>query len=160
MDLFNKLASAAESAAKQDNQQQPPQQPQQSSADDLLGKLGSFTGGGGGSSNSQDQKQEGGSSLVDKLHGLAGGGPESEKREDALDKGIDWVQETLLKQGPQDNESAGEQAKDRLIAESIRDQYKKATGKEFPLKEKEEVQQQSAGGGLGGFGDLGKKFGL
>jgi hypothetical protein len=86
MDLFNKFASAADSATKQDHQQ-PPQQQQSAGggADDLLGKLGSFAG----NSNSQDQppqKEEGGG-LLDKLQGLAGGGAEGEKREDALDKG-------------------------------------------------------------------------
>jgi hypothetical protein len=37
----------------------------------------------------QQNQQSGSSSLMDKLHGLAGGGPESEKKEDALDKGSD-----------------------------------------------------------------------
>lgn len=41
--------------------------------------------------NSQQQTQQsgssGGSSFMDKLHGMAGGGPESEKKEDGLDKG-------------------------------------------------------------------------
>lgn len=48
------------------------------------------------------------------------------------------MQEHILGQGPQDNESAIEQAKDRMIANAIRDQYKKATGREFPIKKKEE----------------------
>jgi len=34
------------------------------------------------------QQEEGKSSFFDKLHGMAGGGPESEKKEDALDKGM------------------------------------------------------------------------
>ena len=68
--------------------------------------------------------------------------------------GIDWVQQTVFKQGAQNNESAAEQAKDKFIADAIRDQYKKATGNEFPVKEKEE---NKSSGGLGG---LGKKFGL
>ncbi|KAK4236519.1 hypothetical protein C8A03DRAFT_35559 [Achaetomium macrosporum] len=59
---------------------------------------------------------------------MAGGGPESEKKEDALDKGIDWVQENILGQGPQNNESAAEQAKDRMIAQAIRSQYQGASG--------------------------------
>ena len=62
----------------------------------------------------------------------------------------------MFKKGAQDNESAAEQAKDRLIADQIREQYKKATGKEFPVKEKEEEEEASSGG-LGG---LGKKFGF
>lgn len=35
---------------------------------------------------SQEQ-QSGGGGIMDKLNGMAGGGPESEKNEDALDKG-------------------------------------------------------------------------
>ncbi|KAK0645765.1 hypothetical protein B0T16DRAFT_296178, partial [Cercophora newfieldiana] len=134
------------------------------------GKLSSFAGS---NTNTQHQTQQqepsasgGAGGLFDKLHGAVGGGPESEKKEDALDKGasrpphknaptsshppttlkpktkpfphsgIDWVQENVLKQGNQNNESAAEQAKDKLIAETIRDQYTKATGKEFPVKEK------------------------
>jgi hypothetical protein len=47
---------------------------------------------GKGSSNAQanQPQQQGGSSsggIMDKLHGMAGGGPESEKKEDSLDKG-------------------------------------------------------------------------
>ena len=83
---------------------------------------------GGGNNNNNNQaggqgQQPGGSSeqqsgggflggLGDKLNGAAGGGRESEKNEDYLDKGIDMVQEKVLGQGPQDNESAVEQAKD------------------------------------------------
>jgi hypothetical protein len=51
-------------------------------------------------------------------------------------QGIDWVQEHVFKQGPQSNESAAEQAKDKFIAQNVREQYQKATGKEFPVKEK------------------------
>lgn len=42
-----------------------------------------------GQSNTQQQTQQSGSGggFMDKLHGMAGGGPESEKKEDALDKG-------------------------------------------------------------------------
>ncbi|KAK4153483.1 hypothetical protein C8A00DRAFT_33774 [Chaetomidium leptoderma] len=87
--------------------------------------------------------------FMDKLHGMAGGGPESEKKEDALDKAIDWTQENVFKSGPQTNESAAEQAKDRLIADQIRGQYRNATGKDFPIKEKE-AQEKKSGGGFGG----------
>ena len=52
------------------------------------------------------------------------------------EKGIDYVQEHFLGQGPQNNESAIEQAKDKQIANFIRSQYKGTTGKEFPIKEK------------------------
>jgi GTPase Era involved in 16S rRNA processing len=61
------------------------------------------------------------------------------------------VQEKVLKQGPQDNESAAEQAKDRIIAEQIREQYKKATGKDMPFAEAErKAQEEKKSGGFGG----------
>jgi len=77
-----------------------------------------------------------GGGFMDKLHGMAGGGPQSERKEDGLDKGVDWVQENVFKQGSQTNESALEQAKDEKISDTIRDQYKKATGKNFPVSDK------------------------
>lgn len=86
---------------------------------------------------SQEQKSGGGGGLMDKLNGMAGGGPESEKNEDALDKGVDFVQEHVLGQGPQDNESAVEQAKDEQISDFIRGQYKNTTGSELPIKDKD-----------------------
>lgn len=52
--------------------------------------------------------------------------------------GIDFVQEKFLGQGPQNNESAVEQAKDKMIAQTIRDGYKSSTGNEFPIKSKED----------------------
>lgn len=74
-------------------------------------------GGNGGENQQSGSGQQPGSGgflggLGDKLNGAAGGGRESEKNEDYLDKGIDMVQEKVLGQGPQDNESAVEQAKD------------------------------------------------
>lgn len=147
---------------------------------DLLNKLADqATGNHANKPNPQEQKaSSGSSSFLDKLHGLAGGGPESEKKEDALDKGtslstrgadalalrdpqmactnkalgagIDWVQEHILKQGAQNNENAAEQAKDKFIADAIRDQYQKATGKPFPAKVKEEEKKPSGFGGLFG----------
>ncbi|KAK3315894.1 hypothetical protein B0H66DRAFT_498938 [Apodospora peruviana] len=77
-----------------------------------------------------------GGGLMDKLHGIAGGGKSSEKNEDAIDKGVDWVQENVLKQGPQDNESAIEQAKDEQISDFVRSQYKGMTGKDVPIADK------------------------
>ena len=47
------------------------------------------------------------------------------------------VQEKFMGQGPQDNESAVEQAKDEQISDFIRGQYKGATGKDFPVADKE-----------------------
>merc|ERR1712137_541893 len=74
--------------------------------------------------------------IGDKLNSAAGGGRESEKNEDYLDKGVDFVQEKFLGQGPQDNESALEQAKDEQISDFIRGQYKSATGSDIPIKDK------------------------
>lgn len=53
------------------------------------------------------------------------------------DTGVDFIQEKFLGQGPQDNESAIEQAKDEQISDFIRGKYKDTTGKEFPIKDKE-----------------------
>ncbi|KAK4500426.1 hypothetical protein PRZ48_008615 [Zasmidium cellare] len=105
-----------------------------------------FTGGGNSNSNNENQQssgsgeqKEGGGFLggiTNKLNSAAGGGKESEKNEDYLDKGVDFVQEKFLGQGPQDNESAVEQAKDEQISDFIRGQYKSVTGKEVPIKDK------------------------
>ncbi|KAJ2986346.1 hypothetical protein NUW58_g2799 [Xylaria curta] len=83
------------------------------------------------------QQEESSGGFLGKLNNMAGGGKESEKNEDALDKGVDWVQEHVLGQGDQSNESAVEQAKDERISDFIRDQYKKTTGSELPVKDKE-----------------------
>lgn len=50
---------------------------------------------------------------------------------------IDMVQEKVLGQGDQSNESAVEQAKDEQISDFIRGQYQKTTGSEIPIKDKE-----------------------
>ena len=61
------------------------------------------------------------------------------------------MQEKVFKQGAQDNESASEQAKDRLIADQIRKQYQTATGKSFPGgQEKQEGEEPKKSGGFGG----------
>ncbi|KNG49099.1 hypothetical protein DDE82_003740 [Stemphylium lycopersici] len=111
-----------------------------------------FTGGSGeGKSVNEQVAQEQGSGqqqsssgsggflggIGDKLNSAAGGGKESEKNEDYLDKGVDFVQEKFMGQGPQDNESAVEQAKDEQISDFIRGQYKSATGSDVPIKDKE-----------------------
>ncbi|CZT01743.1 related to DNA damage-responsive protein 48 [Rhynchosporium agropyri] len=117
---------------------------------DFVNKL---TGGGdkqqgeAGQNTNQNQQQgqnEQGSSgggflgsLGDKFNSAAGGGKESEKNEDYLDKGVDFVQEKFLGQGKQDNESAIEQAKDEQISDFIRGQYKNTTGSDIPIKDKE-----------------------
>ncbi|KAK7906394.1 hypothetical protein PG985_016400 [Apiospora marii] len=106
---------------------------------DFVNKLtgGSDSKGAEQKQQSQQSSSSAGGGFMDKLNGMAGGGPESEKNEDALDKGVDWVQEHVLGQGQQSNESAAEQAKDEAISDGIRDQYKKATGTDFPSKDKE-----------------------
>ncbi len=47
------------------------------------------------------------------------------------------MQQNVLGQGAQDNESAIEQAKDEKISDYIRSTYKNTTGKEVPIKDKE-----------------------
>ncbi|KAF2474865.1 uncharacterized protein BDR25DRAFT_280457 [Lindgomyces ingoldianus] len=115
MDFVNKLTGGGE----QKHQRQQRQQHQQSS--------------------SSEQKEGGGlfGGIGNKLNEAAGGGRESEKNEDMLDKGVDFVQEKFLGQGPQDNESAVEQAKDEQISDFIRKQYKGAMGSDLPVKDKE-----------------------
>ncbi|KAG9105475.1 hypothetical protein FRC07_009257 [Ceratobasidium sp. 392] len=84
----------------------------------------------------EEVKQEG-FSFSGKLNELAGGGQKSEAKEDKLDKLVDLYQEHVLKQGPQSNESAFEQAKDEQISDMIRSGFKMATGRDVPVKDKE-----------------------
>lgn len=84
------------------------------------------------------QNLQNGGNIGDSLNSMAGGGKQGEANEDYLDKGIDLVQQHALGQGPQDNETAIEQAKDKAIAGVIRDKYKTATGSEFPIHEKDQ----------------------
>ncbi|KMU84449.1 hypothetical protein CIHG_02234 [Coccidioides immitis H538.4] len=77
------------------------------------------------------------SGIGDKLNAAAGGGRESEKSEDMLDKGVDFLQERFMGQGKQDNESAVEQAKDEQISDFIRGQYKSVAGSDLPIKDKD-----------------------
>ncbi|KAL8635644.1 MAG: hypothetical protein Q9226_009333 [Calogaya cf. arnoldii] len=87
-------------------------------------------GGGSGENKpveGQTQGQTGeqassGGGFMDKINSMAGGGKESEAKEDYLDKGIDMVQEKFMGAGPQDNESAIEQAKDEQMSDFIRGQ--------------------------------------
>ncbi|TCD67170.1 hypothetical protein EIP91_000396 [Steccherinum ochraceum] len=74
--------------------------------------------------------------LSKQMNEMGGGGKAGEAKEDKLDKGIDWVQEHVLGQGPQTNESASEQFKDEQMSDFIRGQYKGAVGSEFPLADK------------------------
>ncbi|KAI5803622.1 hypothetical protein DFH27DRAFT_500109 [Peziza echinospora] len=98
---------------------------------------------GGSSANKNQQTttantstQSSGGGWTDKVNSALGGGHKSEQNEDALDKGVDFVQERVLGQGAQNNESALEQAKDEQISDFIRGQYKGTTGKEFFVKDK------------------------
>jgi len=105
-----------------------------------MDSLKSMIGGGNKSTEnpnttSQTTSSSGGG-FADKFNSALGGGKSSEKNEDALDKGVDMFQERVLGQGPQDNESALEQAKDEQISDFIRGQYKTNTGKEFFVKDK------------------------
>lgn len=52
-------------------------------------------------------------------------------------QGIDFAQEKFMGQGPQDNESAVEQAKDEAISDAIRGKYREATGSDIPIQDKE-----------------------
>ncbi|TGZ79662.1 hypothetical protein EX30DRAFT_396998 [Ascodesmis nigricans] len=102
--------------------------------------LKNLTGGGNNNNNrnppTEKVKDESSGGFMDSVNSALGGGKKSEQNEDALDKGVDWVQEHVLGQGPQDNESAFEQAKDEQISDFIRGQYKSTTGKEVPVKDK------------------------
>lgn len=104
---------------------------------DFVNKLTGDNKGGGKGTQCQESKSSGGGGFMGKLNTMAGGGRESEKNEDALDKGVDWAQEHILGQGPQDNESAVEQAKDEQISDFIRGKYKSTTGSDFPIKDKD-----------------------
>ncbi|KAI4738998.1 hypothetical protein E4T50_10516 [Aureobasidium sp. EXF-12298] len=117
MDFVKKFAggNSNEQSAQQGSAQQAPTQQGQSG-----GQSGGFLGG-----------------IGNKLNSAAGGGPESEKNEDYLDKGVDFVQERFMGQGPQNNESAIEQAKDEQISDFIRKQWKTTTGSDIPIKDKE-----------------------
>ncbi|KAI4195386.1 MAG: hypothetical protein LQ346_003462 [Caloplaca aetnensis] len=83
------------------------------------------------------EQSSSGGGFMDKINSMAGGGKESEAKEDYLDKGIDMVQEKFMGAGPQDNESAIEQAKDEQMSDFIRGKYKSSTGNEFPIADKE-----------------------
>lgn len=50
---------------------------------------------------------------------------------------IDFVQEHMLHQGNQSDESALEQLKDEQISDGVRRAFKTATGHEIPVKDRE-----------------------
>lgn len=47
------------------------------------------------------------------------------------------MQDKVLGEGQQSNETAAEQAKDEAISDMIRDRYKDTTGSDFPIKDKD-----------------------
>ncbi|KAL2757746.1 hypothetical protein ACRALDRAFT_2025469 [Sodiomyces alcalophilus JCM 7366] len=110
---------------------------------DFLNKMtGSNSGAQKPQMNTQENTSSAGSGgsgpgFMDKVNSMAGGGAQGEKNEDLLDKGVDLVQEHVLGQGPQSNESAAEQAKDEVISDTIRSKYKGVTGSEFPVADKD-----------------------
>jgi hypothetical protein len=87
--------------------------------------------------NAQDSSNQQSGGFMDKVNGMAGGGAQGEKNEDMLDKTVDFVQEKVLGQGDQSNESAAEQAKDEAISDYIRDQYKNTAGSDMPIADKD-----------------------
>merc|ERR1711939_283648 len=74
---------------------------------------------------------------MDFVNKFAGGGKQGEKNEDGLDKAVDFVQEKVMGQGDQSNESAAEQAKDEAVSDFIRGKYKDTTGNEFFVQDKD-----------------------
>ncbi|KAL2209219.1 hypothetical protein CC79DRAFT_666651 [Sarocladium strictum] len=88
--------------------------------------------------NTNTENKEEGGGFMDKFNNMAGGGAQGEKNEDVLDKTIDFVQEKVLGQGDQSNESAAEQAKDEAMSDFIRGKYKDTTGTDFPIEDNEQ----------------------
>ncbi|KAI4217691.1 MAG: hypothetical protein LQ351_000287 [Letrouitia transgressa] len=101
-----------------------------------MDSLKNAVGLGGENKEQSSEQSSSGGGFMDKVNSLAGGGKESEAKEDYLDKGIDVIQEKVLGQGPQDNESAIEQAKDEQMSDFIRSKYKSATGSDVPIADK------------------------
>ncbi|PHH89650.1 hypothetical protein CDD83_5589 [Cordyceps sp. RAO-2017] len=104
---------------------------------DLINKVTSAAGASNPSAKDEPDKKPSGGGLMGKVNDMAGGGQRGEENEDGLDKAVDWVQDKILGQGDQSNESAAEQAKDEAISDYIRQQYKDTTGSDFPIKDKE-----------------------
>ncbi|KAF5386710.1 hypothetical protein D9615_002072 [Tricholomella constricta] len=127
-------ALAAHSSSPSPNSQQAQQQSQQPKKEGgIMGSLSLLGSVVGGSGKQEKQKVEPAKQgLGDKINSALGGGRKAEEKEDTLDKAIDFVQEHVLKQGQQKNETAIEQLKDKQIADAIRGGFKNITGKEFP----------------------------
>ncbi|KAL8714656.1 MAG: hypothetical protein Q9220_001605 [cf. Caloplaca sp. 1 TL-2023] len=95
-----------------------------------MDSLKNAVGMGGGENKPEGQATQGteqgssGGGLMDKFNSMAGGG-------------VDMFQEKVMGQGPQDNESAIEQAKDEQMSDFIRGKYKSTVGSDFPVADKE-----------------------
>ncbi|KIM32057.1 hypothetical protein M408DRAFT_20412 [Serendipita vermifera MAFF 305830] len=90
-----------------------------------------FTGSSNTEGQQQQQQQPGqGGGIMDKFNSAMGGGQAGEKNE-----GVDFVQERFMGAGPQDNESAIEQAKDEQISDGIR-RAAKGAGFDIPIQDK------------------------
>ncbi|PPR04608.1 hypothetical protein CVT24_011736 [Panaeolus cyanescens] len=138
MDSFKKFASDAVSDALTNNNSEQKQNESSNNnsnntnvaaaATGLLGQLDGVL------SNANKENKEGNdpgnvaNTLLSKLDGALGGGQKAEQKE-----GIDLIQEHVFKAGSQTNESAVEQAKDKVIADAVRSGYKSVTGKDIPF---------------------------
>ncbi|CCX06799.1 Similar to conserved hypothetical protein [Paracoccidioides brasiliensis Pb01]; acc. no. XP_002797316 [Pyronema omphalodes CBS 100304] len=83
------------------------------------GSIGGMIGGLLGTKKQQEPKEY---TMGDHIQGVFGGGRKAEDQEDMIDKGIDLIQERVFGAGPQDNEDAIEQAKDKMIGDFVRGQ--------------------------------------
>ncbi|KAI0786923.1 hypothetical protein C8Q75DRAFT_252991 [Abortiporus biennis] len=89
-----------------------------------------------GTPNKEEKKQVERGWLKEKLNEMAGGGAKSELDEDKLDKTVDFVQQYILHEGDQSNESALEQMKDEQISDAIRMAFQQVSGHELPVHDK------------------------
>jgi len=114
--LFDKLGEQVNQAIS--GHKTPKAAPAPAKQEQLFDKITSVLSG---KPEPQPQKPQ---TLSDKISGkindALGGGQTAEMKEDKLDKAIDLFQQHVLKEGPQNNESAIEQAKDKQIADAIR----------------------------------------
>ncbi|KAG6915831.1 hypothetical protein DXG01_009664 [Tephrocybe rancida] len=118
--LLDKISSAFGHSA-------PPPPPPAPKHEGLLGKLEEVVG-----HVTKDDTPAKPQTFGDKINNVLGGRAKGEQKEDALDKAIDFVQEHVLKQGQQKNETVIEQLKDEQIAGAIRHGIKSVTGKDVP----------------------------
>lgn len=146
MDFVNKLAGGAQNQGQSANEQvMQDKNSGSSSQGGFLGgignKLNEAAGGGKASEKNEDYLDKGTRCPALSLPSSSSSPTltyTNERRENLTNNvtGVDFVQEKFLGQGPQDNESALEQAKDEQISDAIRGQYKNMTGKDMPFKDK------------------------